>query len=371
MDYLSKKIAVVKQTVYQDLYCINSGGSHRDTVLSSVQRCGPVGLINECNADFYIVNVEPEAECNFWKQKSTDCGQRPISYYEEFANKASTEIPYSRGKSQNELAVGIYDVRWEKYDIVISIDIAFPSKFIQNYPKTLWCYMPGEPCMSLYRKSRRKLVENYHVFLNQEIRHEPFTSRPIYFPHFRKNRNIVRFISFYTTKWKAKIPAELDFPYTLVSSNSIKGLFDETQRNGIAMEFYTFEKFKSLGLISPYTIIEDAMHKLPYIRIPALVKTKYFICDSPNYKRGNGILEAMSAGCLCLTTKNQLVYNYQKLLGKRGKFSDLESLYDFIEYLEANPEKLESELLEQDTILNKYCFKDPLQRLFDCHDLLN
>lgn len=371
MNWTEKRIALVKQDVYQDLYCIDSGSSIKDTLLSSIQRCGPVGLINECGADFYIVQVEPNQECNIWQQKSTSCGQRPISYYENFAQKKQTEIPYSFGRSQDDLAIRIFDVDWSKYDIVISVDVCFPSSFIQQYSGTLWCYMPGEPCMDVYRKSHKKLVSNYHVFLNQELRHQPWTYRPLYFPHYKRNKRIIRFFPAFTRKWKAKIPMELDFPYTLVSSNSIKSLFQNEEREGVAYEFYTYKKLEITNTLGvKHTVIKEGMHKLPYVRIPALVKTKYFISDSETYTRGNGMLEAMAAGCLCLATKGQFVHNYQKLLGRRGDFKDLKSIYSFIEEMESSPERYYTELHDQSRILDQYCFNDPLQRLYQCHDKL-
>jgi len=372
MKWQQKRIALVKQYVYQDLYCSEPQSNFRDIILSSVQRCGPVGLINECRADFYIVNVDSAPECSIWKEKSTYCGQRPVSYYEEFGRKAQSEIPYAFGKSQKDLAININDIDWSKYDIVISLDVSFPTKFITKFANTLWCYMPGEPCMDIYRRSRKKVLSNYHLFLNQEIRHYPFTSRPVYFPHYKRGRKAVRYFPVFTKKWRPKLFTELDFPYSLVSSSSIKNLFEgnNDERKGIAFEYYTYKEFSLQKIDLPMPINFDSMERYPFLRLPSLAKTKYFISDSRNYTRGNGILEAMSAGCLCLSTKNQFVVNYQKLLGRRGMFKNMKEIIHFMENLERNPDLYEEQIEEQNSIVDYFCFEEPLKRLFECHDLL-
>lgn len=364
-----KRIALVKQNVYQDLYVINSKDP-KEIIESSLRRCGPVGLIVDCGADFYIVNVEKDKECNFWQQKSTDCGQEPISYYLNFANQ-KLEVNGDL-VSQKELSFDISEINWNNYDIVISLDVSFPSHFTTKYIKTLWCYMPGEPCMSVYKKSRFKILNGYDVFLNQEIPYYPFTFRNWISIPFYKSLNLPYFTR---KKWKARKQKQLDFPYSLTKCDSIEKLYfsqnKKSSKKGIAFEFYTFQSINQKFLNSIETkheIVSSATSKVVEKRLFHLSNTKYFITDATHYKRGNGLLEAMASGCLCLATKNQYLGNYQRLMGKLGQFKSLGSIIDYIDYLEDNHDEFLELKKLQDKMVDYHCYELPLKRLHKLHN---
>ena len=57
------RIAFVKQDVYQDLYVVPTSEHDPAAILfSSMGRVGPIGLMADLGADFYIVKEEPEPE---------------------------------------------------------------------------------------------------------------------------------------------------------------------------------------------------------------------------------------------------------------------------------------------------------------------
>jgi hypothetical protein len=366
MDF--KKIALVKQDVYQDLYCIKPFQPAISVLKSSLRRAGPVGLLKECDADFFIVKTSFEKECSVWQEKHYDCFQREIKYYEDIAKKVHTELPHTKGRTQASLALNLNEIDWTKYDIIVSIDICFPSKFVKKYPKVLWCYMPGEPCMGVYKRSSRgNIIEGYHVFLNQELRYK-FTYRNVYFPC---NKTVQ--LPFPTFTWRPKYPIELDFPYSFSSAKSIESLYDKVKKDQIALEFYTKEELclsaiermeRNIG-INWYCNSRDIA-----IRLSNLVKVKYFLTHTNHYLRGNALIEAASSGCLCLSTRGQFTPNYQRLLGERGNFRSINEIISFMEKLQLDNDLYLKHKRAQDELINKYCFLDPLKRLYDVHKLL-
>ena len=149
------KIAFVKQVTYQDLYCCATQTSCFDLVFSTFKRTGPVALFSRYQADFFIVDVENEAECGIWKEKAHYCYQHPISYYESLVYKIS-EWGKIAGhvEPQGTYSIKCSDIDWSDYNIVISVDIAIPEKIVKKYPKILWCYFIGEGCQqSIIKKS--------------------------------------------------------------------------------------------------------------------------------------------------------------------------------------------------------------------------
>ena len=63
------KIAFVKQEVYQDLYvCPTSEKDPAKILFSSQMRVGPIGLMAELDADFYIVKAESNLETRVYRR---------------------------------------------------------------------------------------------------------------------------------------------------------------------------------------------------------------------------------------------------------------------------------------------------------------
>lgn len=63
------KIALLKQEVYQDLYvCPVTEKDPEAILLSSMGRVGPIGLMAELDADFYIIKEEREWETQIYRK---------------------------------------------------------------------------------------------------------------------------------------------------------------------------------------------------------------------------------------------------------------------------------------------------------------
>jgi hypothetical protein len=182
------KIAVVKQEVYQDLYCCPYGSALPDLISSSLKRSGPVAFFSRLGADFWIVKTEDDTECNIWRQKCTDCLQASPEHYESLKTKPFKNGEEGHTQAQGEFSVPGDSIPWEQYDIVVSFDISVPARITRKYPKTVWAYCLGEPCMSAYSASHKEPIVGYDLFLNQRFRLLPvgytIPAHEIEFPYY-------------------------------------------------------------------------------------------------------------------------------------------------------------------------------------------
>lgn len=322
------KIALVKQDVYQDLYCCPPNSSAKEIILSTFMRSGFVGLFTKLNADFFIIKTELDPECNIWQQKCYDCHQKPVEFYESLKEKHAL---YSKSASE---------IDWSIYDIVINLDIAIPSRITKQYPQVVWCYCPGESCMSCYQQSKQKIIDGYDLFISQQFRHFPII--PPVANH------------------------ELEFPYYLQYYGCFNNLIDaellNIKKEGIFIEF----NWRNVLIDKQKEILE----KFGTIRCPKgikniltdLAKSKYFIIgEGTRGLWGNAMIEAIASGCLLLGnpfyvkhkslfTPDTVVYNFEELIAKLNYFENHEEIYL-------------RELEKQRKLLNYICFYRPLKDL--------
>ena len=162
------KIALVKQEVYQDLYvCSHEEHDPARILFSSQGRVGPIGLMAELGADFYIVKEEPERETQIYRKVIPHIAP----YLHLLKTQTLDKIPGQEFKqpgsshANGEFAVSCYDIDWGKYDIVISINVSLPTHLVLSYPNTLFGYMIGEANMAT-----RKARFGYDITLNQMAR---------------------------------------------------------------------------------------------------------------------------------------------------------------------------------------------------------
>ena len=332
------KIALVKQDVYQDLYIGDNSMSSTELLFSSIMRVGPIGLIHDLEADFYIIQEDIEfEECRFWES------QLPISA--EVLRRLKNESPVSvLGEERNlsntsTISHGDYsrkhsDIDWSKYDVVFSINISVPRKVIERFSNTLWCYMPGEG---------RSFIDfpnyGYDAVLNQLTR------------GYSEAKNGV-----------------IDFPYTFLSSNTIydiisKHLGREPLNKGIYVEINSCldrpvkkvpDQFKSLGEL--HTI---RLHK-PDIRdnLIEVYDSKYFLKLGGRMIRGNSVFEAISAGTLVLMLPNELIHN--QVIPKECWVQDQQEAQEKIKFLDSNPLEYDRLLNLQRNLLQHFAFDLPL-----------
>jgi len=347
------KIAFVKQVVYQDLYCCGPDSSIPELIFSSFKRSGPVALFTKLNADFYIVDTEPDRECQIWKEKA----EKRTADYELLR----TDIP-ARGiiaghkHPQGYYAVKASDIDWGQYDIVIAMECAIPARITKKYPSTLWAYYIGEGCRA-FQQSLNVPIEGYDCYL---------------YPNFSVN-----------PKNKSHV---IEFPYHL----QYYGCFHELlgmvpgseKRSGIYFEHHTGllhlsnEQKNELNSISSiFNKSGESYNSLISLKkmIQDMMQTKYFVIylEKNAGKRasllGNAIPEAIAAGNL-VVAKDFGIAN-KSLFTSRTLVNDYSELQNCIEYFEKNPKEYLKEVEAQRRKLNFYCFERPVTNLYKFCDI--
>ena len=337
-------IALVKQVTYQDLYCCRSDESAAALIFSTFKRTGPVALFTKYGADFFIVHVEPDSECMIWKEKPLFCHQEKLSYYESLAHKipkwgkiAGHTLP------QGAFSVHCSDINWSQYDIVISLDIAVPTRIVKAHPKVLWCYFIGEGVQPSYSASLEKPLAGYDCFLTQD---------------YHVSKNLKQHV--------------VDFPYMLqyygcfhellcidTSVTNQAGIFcnGSLDKNQLCLLQNIGSVYRQPGPISAFD------------RISTLVQTKYFTyCydQRPGQRtsfRGNALVEAVATGNLVVA--NDMFFSNTGLLSDKTTVRTFQELLDALVYFESNPEEYKKEVELQRTRLQELCCDRPMQELFE------
>ena len=341
------KIAFVKQEIATDLYCCSKNTSCKEMIFSSFHRSGPVGLFTKLKADFYIIKLEDDMECNIWKLRTKDCGGPSLEIFEEYQNgiirkkngDVVNKIP------QSHYAIKSAEIDWGVYNIVISIDISVPARITKKHPNVKWCYIISEPCLRYYHLSTKKQINGYNFFLNQRFRTIKLNPKPKYH--------------------------EIDFPYHFhyygcfhdllnIPTNYYQpeGIFIEN-RTSSALDQTEYKKLEKLGTIRypEEELLEKVIHKE--------LKSKYFLSLTKGIIRsriwGNAIIEAIACGCLVFG--NHAEYTNKDLF---TPFTNIQSVEEFVakvNYLEKNPLKYKKEVNRQRRLLNYLCFIRPIKEI--------
>ena len=167
----SRKIALVKQTAYHALYPRPGNGSWQETVLSSAFHLGPFSFLADLGADYHVVRQASEPETFLWKDKHA-YDPNPAS---SFRHKME-EIHKIESSPLSRDLPSVDDIPWDKYDMVIGIDIPIPERIVRQCPRTLWAYYSIEAGGPLQKNSLLSPTSGYNVFLNHGFRR--YRTRP-------------------------------------------------------------------------------------------------------------------------------------------------------------------------------------------------
>lgn len=345
MDISLLKIALVKQVVYQDLYvCPVTEKDPIKVLFSSMGRVGPMGLLADLDADFYIVDTTDAPETNIWK--------KVIPHLAKYLPRLKTETldkipgqefkqpgsPYPNGR----FAVNVDAVDWGQYDIVISINVSLPTAVVLKYPHTLFAYMIGEANLATSR-----VYFDYDVALNQMAR---------------------GFIARHTGRI-------VDFPYTFVDADTLERILHQatgrpSKKEGIFMEINsTTERpvrhvpphFKPLT-DAGYTIL---LHKQKIEdNLLSIYDSKYFVKMGGRTIRGNSVAEAISLGSLAIMDKSQVIH--KELIIDECDVKTMDEMVALINRLEKDDALYHRLLQKEREVLHRYFFEAPLQSLENC-----
>lgn len=338
------KIALVKQDVYQDLYVHDRNALSEEILFSSIMRVGPIGLIYELGADFYIIKEASEfEECRAWEKVLP----LPPEHFRDLKRKHVLDTKLEMAAfiqpgspfSHKNYSVDYSKVDWGYYDIVISINFSIPTHEIIKHQNTLWCYMIGEANMF-----QDKLYFGYDVSLNQMTRGIISNDSPI-----------------------------VDFPYTFVKGDTLRRLiksisYNSIQKEGIFIEINSVEE-RPVLCAPKLNFLEKAGYKLKYHKqnikenLLQVYGSKYFVKFGGRVIRGNSVIESISLGTVVLMNPNELIHS--QLLPKDSWIFSEDELIEKIRFLDNNPTAYNKLLRQQQTLVDHFAFNCPYQSLLN------
>ena len=311
-----RRVAVVKSEYCAHIYARpwSHGGKIRDLALSTLKTFGPLSLFNRHRADFILVRLPPDPECQIWREFYAGDPDPVASarIHEDFRNYRPGGEP-STSPSQGDLTVDSEQVDWSRYEAVIVQDLCIPERITRRFPRVLWSYWIGETGSPSFKNSFRRPRSGYHAYLNGSSRR--WRVRP-------GNRRHV-----------------LEFPYILQDSNThrLLGAQKWADRTGILLEVNTARALPSsirirLEEIAP--IRENI--GTPAERLERIHQSRYFVQMIPKRLWGNSLNEAVSAGCLGLANPDSMPNN-RSLLMPGLIPTDWDSMLRLIRALEKDP----------------------------------
>lgn len=335
------KIALVKQEVYQDLYvCPVTEKDPASILFSSMGRVGPIGLMAEAGADFYIVREEMEPETQIYKKVIPHLAK----YFYLLKTETLDKIPGQEFKRpgspfpNGKFAVDCREIDWGQYDIVISINVSLPTSLVRQYPSTLFAYMIGEANMAT-----RKVHFGYDVTLNQMA------------------RGIL-----------AQHCGVVDFPYTFVGGETLSHIMRQylgrpSAQSGIFMEINSTKERPVTRVPEHFKPLEEAgyhilLHKQKIIdNLQSIYDAKYFVKMGGRPIRGNSVAEAVSLGTLAIMDKREVIHH--ELIIDECHVTTMDELVALINKLEKNPDLYQALLKKQQQVLQRLFFDVPMQSL--------
>ncbi len=338
------KIALVKQEVYQDLYvCPVTEKDAGNILFSSQGRVGPIGLIAELGADFYIVKEEMQWETQIYRRVIPHMAK----YLYMLKTQTLDKIPGQEFKrpgsphANGEFAVSCYDVDWGKYDIVISINVSLPGSLVRCYPCTLFAYMIGEANMAT-----RTARFGYDVTLNQMA------------------RGIV-----------AERCGVVDFPYTFVNGDTLQRIMEEklgrqSKSEGVFMEINSTRERPVTKIPKHFIPLQESgqkiiLHKqLISENLESIFDARYFVKMGGRNIRGNSAAEAISLGTLVIMNRDEIIH--KELITKECNVKTMDDVIALISRLENNPDEYARLLKAQQQNLEHLFFRLPLKSLENC-----
>jgi hypothetical protein len=338
------KIAVVKSSVYQDLWVTGITNSKYDLFKTSLMRCPPIGLAEEYGADFIIVNDLNEYPCSSNKNCLPDNLYKSIEYSTEKKNPSLPFLneTYHKHTSIHSVANDAYTINWSKYNIVMCINTCIPATIIRKYPNILWCYWVGENEEHLVMNK----VDCYNIVLNQDVT-------------------------------RVKLPEfSIGFPYTYIGPTTIESIvkihynIENIQKTGIYMEINnTTERpvqtipfeFLNISRESGHSIIKHSQDIMENAK--NLYGSKYYIKLLGRKIRGNSSLECISAGTLLLAD-NDLI-TYADLILPECIIKSYTDAIAKIKFFDEHPLAYEEAIKKQRNLLDSLYFKKPYENLIN------
>jgi hypothetical protein len=336
------RIALVKPEGVNDLYRYTAKPSAASAILTSPQRSGPVGLLTRFNTDWWIARNTSDPAMQVWTERRF-CNVRMWSdetAASGFARRPFVDPGSGRTTTQHDIAVDIDEIPWQAYDVVIAYDAVVPPRITSRFPGVLWCYYICEPGMPSFRRSLFAALPGYDLFLNQRFR-----KHRLFFPNARH---------------------VIDFPYHLqyYPCFTDAGFAGPTSRSGTALECTAAEDFRSesMRVLEAFGPVRRPFGGIDRV-LQALTASKYWVKVGPLPRWGNGMIEAIAAGCLAIGDPR--LQFHSSLFTQRTVAHSLEDVRLLLDYYESDDDAYFREVELQRSLVNNFCFDRPLSELVE------
>jgi len=333
-----RRVAVVKSQYCAHIYARPwSGGDLRQLALSTLKTFGPLSLFSRHQADFLIVRLPADPECQVWREFYAGDPDPVASarIHEGFRNYRPADEPPG-SPSQGDWAVDPDSVDWGRYDAVIVQDLCLPARITRNFPRVLWSYCIGETGSASFKESFRRPAAGYSLYLNGSSRR--WRVRP-------GLRNHV-----------------LEFPYILQDSQAHLqlGARPWRERSGVLLEVNTARALPA-GIRARLEKIAPVAENVgpPAVRLDLLHRSRYFVQMIPKRLWGNSLNEAVAAGCLGLANPGSMPNN-RSLLMPGLVPENWESMLSLMVELEKNRGRMEEKQREQQALADWILCHRPL-----------
>jgi hypothetical protein len=322
----SHKVALVRQTAYRGAYLPGTARNWTETVLTAPAHLGPISVLAELQADYFVVRQAAEPETYLWKEK--------------FSGDPDPQIAF-RGVVQwqgEQEAMGVLDceqVRWDDYDLVICLDVPVPARVTSKTRKTIWAYYSVEAGGPLHKRSLAAPIRGYHIYLNHCFRR--YRARP-------GNKSHV-----------------LEFPFTFQSSAAWKQLAKGAAAHDLERQGGVVDRasWQSHSGEKPEFMTPLSGNAAGYIRL--MSSSQFAIRTDPKTRWGNWALEAVQAGCLFLGRADSLAM--PGVLLPDLVVPDLTSSRKTIEALQKDPPRMQALAKTQAALAEHLAFRRPLLEL--------
>ncbi len=300
--------------------------------MTATRHPGPISVLADLQADFYVVKQAPDPETFSWQGKHMG-DPNPVKTFDDLESHCLAE-------EQNPGVVCCEDVAWDKYDFVFCIDVPVPTRIVRKTKRTLWAYLSIEAGGPLQKSSLKAPVSGYHLFLNHHFRR--YRVRP-------SNRSHV-----------------LEFPFGFQSRNAWSLLMRHLrlqfkERTGVLTDLGSIPQIP-MPLDPDIQIMGSDGKRLNLGQMAELYASKkYSLRLDPRRRWGNWLVEVIQAGCLFLGRPDTLD-NISPLLPGLA-VHDYPEARKKINELEANPNLYTAYHALQSAITEHVAFRRPLADL--------
>ncbi|MDD5544349.1 MAG: hypothetical protein PHX83_14365 [Acidobacteriia bacterium] len=346
------RIALVKQDVNEDLYCCRPHASPQEIISSTLLRSGPVALFTKFDADFYVLETEPDLECNTWKEKAEENHWWPVERFEAY----KCRVP-GRNYGQKDFAVRAESIDWSQYELVISVDVSVPERITRHFPSVAWAYYIREVKTSSYRSSFERPVAGQDIYLSQSVsprRRRPMSVHVVNFPyHFQY---FGCFHDLLERSCQKEGQQGIFLEHHTVANLSDRQL-DGLRRFGpVSSTAFTLnESRRRYNMDEVHTTMEAGF-------LDRLTTSKYFVKCGGRSVFGTAAVEAIAAGCLAIGNPKDTAYGF--IYSKSTAAEDFDEVLKKISVLENDEKLCQRELKRQRMLVDYLCYARPALALF-------